>query len=144
MLHSIYLHRHVFHLSLTELSWSLAFSICLLSFMAAKPGWQRNTSYMISSLVEQQLQLLHFLWALKDWHIFMWQLLEILKRFQYFNFETNFLKNANPFQKTRAPIYNWKYQDWKRNISIQSCSVKKNRMDSTKWNYHRQRIFDSN
>ena len=26
------------------------------------------------------------------------------ERFQYFNFETNFLKNVNPFQKTGVPF----------------------------------------
>ena len=26
------------------------------------------------------------------------------ERFQYFNLETNFQKNANPFQKTEVPV----------------------------------------
>ena len=30
----------------------------------------------------------------------MWQSLENVERFQYFNFKINLLKNANPFQKT--------------------------------------------
>ena len=42
------------------------------------------------------------------------------EHFQYFNFETNFLKNAKPIQKTGVQLFSWKYEDWKRNISIQS------------------------
>ena len=32
-----------------------------------------------------------------------------LERFQYFNFETNFLKNDNFFQKTGVAFFSWKY-----------------------------------
>ena len=34
----------------------------------------------------------------------MWQSLKIEKRFQYFNFETDFLENENHFQKTGVPL----------------------------------------
>ena len=30
---------------------------------------------------------------------------EIFKRFQYYNFETNFLENKNLFQKTGVPFF---------------------------------------
>ena len=40
------------------------------------------------------------------------------ERFQYFNFETNFLKNENIFQKNWAQFFSWNYKDWKRNIAI--------------------------
>ena len=41
----------------------------------------------------------------------MWQTVEILnvlKFFQYFNFETDILKNENLFQKTGVPVFSWK------------------------------------
>ena len=31
------------------------------------------------------------------------------ERFQYFNFEINFLENENFFQKTEVPSFSWKY-----------------------------------
>ena len=34
-----------------------------------------------------------------DWHVFMWQSVEIFHVFQYFNFETDFLKNENLFKR---------------------------------------------
>ena len=36
---------------------------------------------------------------LRDRHTFMWQITRNFKRFQYFNFETNFLKTKNFFRK---------------------------------------------
>ena len=33
---------------------------------------------------------------------------ENFKRFQYFNFETDFLENVNLFQKTAEPFFSWK------------------------------------
>ena len=34
---------------------------------------------------------------------------ESFKRFQYFNFETNFLEDENLFQKTRVPSFSWNH-----------------------------------
>ena len=34
---------------------------------------------------------------------------ENFKRFQYFNFETDFLENKNIFQKTWVPFFSWKH-----------------------------------
>ena len=31
------------------------------------------------------------------------------ERFQYFYFETDFLENENPFQKTGVPFFSWKH-----------------------------------
>ena len=42
---------------------------------------------------------------------------ENFKRFQNFNFETDFLENEGLFQKTGVPFFSWK-QDWKRIIAI--------------------------
>ena len=34
---------------------------------------------------------------------------ESFKRFQYFNFETDFLENEDLFQKTGVPFFSWKH-----------------------------------
>ena len=34
---------------------------------------------------------------------------ENFERFQYFNFETDFLENENLFQKTGLPFFSWKH-----------------------------------
>ena len=34
---------------------------------------------------------------------------ENFKRFQYFNFETDFVENDNLFQKTVIPFFSWKH-----------------------------------
>ena len=58
------------------------------------------------------------------------------ERFQYFNSQTSFLKNTNPFKKTavmflvesaRTEISIWPYE-----------TVKTYRMGSTKWIYHKE------
>ena len=54
---------------------------------------------------------------------FMWVTRNI-ERFQYFNFETSFLKNEKLFQNTGVPIFSWKYKDQKSNISNISKSNK--------------------
>ena len=54
---------------------------------------------------------------------FMWVTRNI-EGFQYFNFETNFLKNEKLFQNTGVPIFSWKYKDQKSNISNISKSNK--------------------
>ena len=46
---------------------------------------------------------------LRDRHVFMWQSLKIEKRFQYFNFETDFLENENYFPKTGVQFFSWKH-----------------------------------
>ena len=57
--------------------------------------------------------------------------------FQYFHFETNFLKNKNLFHKLEHLFFSWRYQDWKHNIytktALPEATVKTNRMGSTKW-----------
>ena len=39
----------------------------------------------------------------------MWQSVEIFERFQYFDFETNFLENENASQKTGELFFSWKH-----------------------------------
>ena len=43
--------------------------------------------------------------CLRDLHVFMYvAVIGKFERFQYFNFETNFLENKNLFQKTAVPF----------------------------------------
>ena len=69
------------------------------------------------------------------------------ERFQYFNFEKNFLKNANPFHKQyrflveRAKIKNATFPYKTAQLEV---NVKANRMGSIKWTYQEERTFASN
>ena len=69
-------------------------------------------------------------------------------RFQYFNFENDFLENANLFQKldyhfliesTKSENSSFPYK-----TAISETDVKTNRMVATKWTYHKERSFASN
>ena len=67
---------------------------------------------------------------------------ESFKRFQYFNFETNFLENENLFQKTGAPslvetteIENTSFLF---KTATSETNFKTNRMAITKWTYHKE------
>ena len=71
----------------------------------------------------------------------MWKLPEILNVSSTFNFETNFTKNANPFQKTEV-LFLAKTTKIKKAIfpyktALSKAYFKKNRMRSTKWTYHK-------
>ena len=70
------------------------------------------------------------------------------KRFKYFNFAANFLKNPNPFHKLD---YCFLVESTKTENATFSCKtalsevhVKTNSMGSTKWTYHKERSFASN
>ena len=70
------------------------------------------------------------------------------ERFQYFNFEINVLKNANPFKK---PEHCFLVESTKiDNITslyktaLSEANVKTNRMGSTKWTHHKEQGFASN
>ena len=65
--------------------------------------------------------------------------------FQYFNFETDFLKNKNLFQKidycflvesTKIENVSFTYK-----TAISEVNVKTNKMVSIKWTYHKERSF---
>ena len=70
------------------------------------------------------------------------------ERFQYFNFERDFLEYENLFQK--AGLYfltrNTKIQNASSpyKIAISEANVKTNRMEGTKWTYHKKWRFASN
>ena len=77
--------------------------------------------------------------CLRDRHVFMWQLVEILNVF--INFETDFLENRNLFKKLeqRFLVESTKIE----NASLpyktawSKANVDTNRMVSTKWTYHK-------
>ena len=75
-------------------------------------------------------------------------LYEDLERFQYFNFEINFLKNENLFQKAGVPFLVESTKIEKGSFPFKTAmsedNVKTNRMVSTKWTYPKERSFASN
>ena len=73
---------------------------------------------------------------------------ESFKRFQYFNFETDFLENENLFQKTgvlflveTTKIENTSFPF---KTALSETNVKTNRMATAKWTYHKEWSFFSN
>ena len=60
----------------------------------------------------------------------------IVKRFQYFNFETKFLKKENFFQKNGAPFFSLKTKienaSFPCKIDISETIVETNRLGNTK------------
>ena len=70
------------------------------------------------------------------------------EQFQHFNFETNFLKNVNLFQKTGVPFLgqstNNENATFPCKTALSEGNAKTNRMGNTKWNYHKERSFASN
>ena len=43
------------------------------------------------------------------------------------------MKSRNLFLKTGVTLFNWKYWDWKRNISIQNCLVRSQTLRQIEW-----------
>ena len=66
------------------------------------------------------------------------------KRFQYFNFKTDFLENENLFQKTGVKSTEIRNTSFPCKTAIPEANVKANRMVSTKWTYHKKQSFASN
>ena len=70
------------------------------------------------------------------------------ERFQYFNFEIDFLENENLFQKTGAQflVKSTKIENasFPYKTAILEANVETNTMVSTKWTYHKERNFVSN
>ena len=48
---------------------------------------------------------------LRDRYVFMWQSVKILKRFQYFNFETDFQEKENVIQKIAISFHSCKHKN---------------------------------
>ena len=69
------------------------------------------------------------------------------KCFHFFNFEINFLKIKNLFQKTEVPLVQiTKIESAKfpHKTALSEVNVKTNRMDTTKWNNHKVYSFARN
>ena len=68
-----------------------------------------------------------------------------LERFQYFNFERDFLENENLFQKTGVPFLDESTKienaSFPYKTTISEANVKTNRMVSTKWTYHKNGVL---
>ena len=73
---------------------------------------------------------------------------ESFKRFQYLNFETNFLENENFFQKSGVPflVETTKIENtsFPFKTALSEANVKTNKMATTKWTYHKEWSFASN
>ena len=70
------------------------------------------------------------------------------ERFQYFNFETDFLENENliPKLEYRFLVESTKIEkaSFPYKTAISEANVKTNRMVTTKWTYHKERSFAIN
>ena len=68
--------------------------------------------------------------------------------FQYFNFETSFLKNENLFKKMEnrflAESDRTENATFSYKTALTEAKVKTNRMGNTKWTYHKEQSFASN
>ena len=71
-----------------------------------------------------------------------------LEHIQYFSFERDFVENANLFQKTgvRFLVESTKNENitFPYKTTLSEANVKTNRMDSSKWAYHKEWSFASN
>ena len=77
------------------------------------------------------------------WACFYVTTSESLKRFQYFNFETNFLENENLFQKTWRTVFlvgTTKIENTSVpfKTALSEANVKTNRIATTKSAYHKE------
>ena len=67
------------------------------------------------------------------------------ERFQYFNFEADFLENENLFQKTGVPFFveSTKIENtsFRYKTAISEANVKTSRMVSSKWTYRKERVL---
>ena len=70
---------------------------------------------------------------LRNRHAFMWQSFEILK----------VLKNENPCQKTGFESTKNENATFPFKTPLSEANVKKNRIESAKWTYHKERSFAS-
>ena len=79
------------------------------------------------------------------WSCFYVKITENFERFQYFNFQINFLKNKTLFKnleyrfliestKTESAAFTYK-------TALSEANGKTNRMESTKWTFHNKRSF---
>ena len=85
---------------------------------------------------------------LRDRHVFMWQSVKISNLFNTLTFKQIFWKTKTLFKKReyRLLVERTKIQNasFPYKTAISEASVKTNRMVTTKWIYHKERIFASN
>ena len=67
---------------------------------------------------------------------------ENFNRFQYFNFEADFLENEKSFLKNWSIVFENASFPYK--TAIFEANVKRNKMVPTKWTYHKEWSFASN
>ena len=71
------------------------------------------------------------------------------EHFQDFNFETNFLKKENLFQKNWGTVFLIESTEIENatfpyKTALSEANVKTNKMGNTKWTYHKERSFVTN
>ena len=66
-----------------------------------------------------------------------------LKHFQYFNFETSFLKNENEYRSLVESTKN-ENATFPYKTVLAEANAESRRMGSTKWTYHKELRFASN
>ena len=62
---------------------------------------------------------------------------ESFKRFQYFNFETNFLENEKLEDRFLVEATKIENTSFPFKTALSEANVKTNRMATTKWTYHK-------
>ena len=85
---------------------------------------------------------------LRDWHAFMWESVEILNVCNTLTLKQILRKTKTFFKKLkyRFLVESTKIENalFSYKSAISEANVKTNRMVSTKWTYHKERIFASN
>ena len=67
-----------------------------------------------------------------------------IERSHYFNFMINFLRNQNLFQKTGIPFLSCENATFPYKTGLSNVNVETNRMENTKWTYHKEWKFATN
>ena len=108
----------------------------------------RDNRKSIGSSKKKVLGIFKIALCLKDLHVFMWQLLEILTVFYtltlkqiFWKIKSFFKKLEHTFLVERAKIENASFS---YKTAISETNVWTNRIVSTKWTYHKEWIFASN
>ena len=85
---------------------------------------------------------------MRDQHVFYVTISRNFERFQYCDFETDFLENENLFEKTGLSflVESTKIENasFLYKTALSEANIKTNRMGSTKWTYHKGRSLASN
>ena len=74
----------------------------------------------------------------------MWQPLEILNVFKYFNLEADLLENKTKTFFKKVESIKFENASFPYKTTISEANVKTNKKVSTKWTYHKERSFAGN